>query len=151
MSRASSIVKTVGATVAFGLLAGWSVYRDSPQGLLRAPSADSCPAVTHSFTSVYMVILGVGAGLALTVAASIFIASLLGIFDRSQSNLKAISVTSVLLAVALAAAMLLKFPLERAFPLVPQPGCAKLASIAMLQTPHDATPRSHRHVLYRTA
>ena len=100
---------------------------------------------------VVSTILGVGAGLALTVAAAIFIASLLGIFDRSQSNLKAISLTSVWLAVALAGAMLLKFPLERAFPLVPQPGCNKVAGIAVLQSQHDASPRSHHVVLHHAA
>ncbi len=123
MSRVASVAKALVPTVAFALLAGWSVYRDSPQGMARATGGDACAPLMHSFTSVYLVILGVAAGLAVAVAATIHIASLLGIFDRSQRGLKDFSITCALLAAGLVVAMVLKFPLEMVFPSAARAGC----------------------------
>lgn len=49
------------------------------------------------------------------------------IFGSAESNLKGLVTTCMMVALALVAAMLLKFPLEMVFPLTPGVNCVKHA------------------------
>ncbi len=131
MSRLKTALKTIVPTMAFALLAGWSVYRGSPQGLLRGLGTDPCPDVSHSFSAVYIAILGVAAGVAIAVAAAVLIASRLRLFGSAESSLRGLVMTCVWVAAGLAVAMLFKFPVEWAFPLQPGINCAKLAGAVL--------------------
>jgi hypothetical protein len=123
MSRLRSVVTTCASVVGFALLAGWSVHRDSPQGLAMGAAAQPCAEMTHGFSAVYMALVGVGAGLAVVVALALAIVSQLGLFGRSRDSLRQMAVTGGVVAAVLALALAGKVPIERAFALQPVPGC----------------------------
>ena len=124
MSRLRSVLTTCASVIGFALLAGWSVHRDSPQGLaMGAAAAQPCGPMTHGFSAVYMALVGVGAGLAVVVALALVIVSQLGLFGRSRDSLRRMAVTGGVVAAVLALALTAKLPIERAFALQPVPGC----------------------------
>jgi hypothetical protein len=120
------ILKALIPTVAFALLAGWSVHRDSPQGMLRDTDA-GCLSITHAFTSVYLAVLGVAGGMAVVVAISAFIASELGLFATRRAGLRSLAMSSLVFALGLLVFSLLRWPIESSLPLQPPPAnaCAK--------------------------
>jgi hypothetical protein len=117
------IVKTLIATVVFALLAGWSVHRDSPQGMLRDTDA-GCLSVSHAFTSVYLAVLGVAGGMALVIAISAFIASELGLFASRRAGLRSLAMSCVVFAFGLLVFSALRWPIESTLPLEPPPANA---------------------------
>jgi hypothetical protein len=118
-----SVLKALIPTVVFALLAGWSVHRDSPQGMLRDTDA-GCLSVSHGFTSVYLAVLGVAGGMALVIAISAFIASELGIFATRRMGLRSLATSCVVFALGLAVFSLLRWPIESTLPLEPPPAGA---------------------------
>jgi hypothetical protein len=120
------ILKALIPTVAFALLAGWSVHRDSPQGMLRDTDA-GCLSITHAFTSVYLAVLGVAGGMAVVIAISAFIASELGLFATRRTRLRSLAMSSLVFALGLLVFSLLRWPIESSLPLQPPPAnaCAK--------------------------
>jgi hypothetical protein len=106
--------------IAIAMLAGWSVHRDSPQGLLRE-TLEGCLSISHGFTSIYLAILGVAAGMAVVVALSAVIGSELGIFASRRAGLRGLARSSGVFAAGLAVAALLYWPIENTLPLEPPP------------------------------
>jgi hypothetical protein len=124
MSRGRSVVVTCASVIGFALLAGWSVHRDSPQGLaLGAAAAQPCGEMTHGFAAVYMALVGVGAGVGVVMALALLIVSQLGLFGRSRGSLSRMATTAGIIAVVLVLALAAKVPIERALPLQPVAGC----------------------------
>lgn len=121
------LFKALIPTVAFALLAGWSVHRDSPQGMLRDTDA-GCLSVSHGFTSVYLAVLGVVGGMAVAIAISALIASELGLFASRRAGLRSAARSCVVFALGLAAFSLLRWPIESALPLEPPPAGACAAA-----------------------
>ena len=122
-----AILKALIPTVLFALLAGWSVHRDSPQGMLRDTDA-GCLSVSHGFTSVYLAVLGVAGGLALAIGISAFIASELGLFSSRRAGLRSLAMSCVTFALGLVVFALLRWPIESALPLEPPPARACAAA-----------------------
>lgn len=108
-------------TVLFALLAGWSVHRDSPQGMLRATGADGCLTVSHGFSSLFLAVIGVAALVAVVIAIASFILGELSIFSARRDGMRRLSRGALIYTVGLAGAALLKFPIESMTPLAPPP------------------------------
>jgi hypothetical protein len=124
MSRARSVAVTCAGVIGFALLAGWSVHRDSPQGLaLGAAAAQPCGEMTHGFAAVYTALVGVGAGVGVVVSLALLIVSQLGLFGRSRGSLGRMATTAGIIAAVLVLALAAKVPIERALPLQPSAGC----------------------------
>jgi uncharacterized membrane protein YbaN (DUF454 family) len=117
------ILKPLIPTVAFALLAGWSVHKDSPQGVLR-DMGQGCLSVSHGFGSIYMTVLGVTGALVLAFAFAAFIASELRLFSTRRDALRSMAKSSLVFVVALAVASLLRFPIESSMPLQAPPANA---------------------------
>jgi hypothetical protein len=117
------LLATLIATTLFALLAGWSVHRDSPQGLLR-DTAEGCLSVSHGFSSLYLAILGVAGGMAVVLAITAFIASELGLFESRRTGLRGFSRSCLIYALGLAVFSLMRFPIESALPLQAPPANA---------------------------
>lgn len=114
---------TLASTFAFALLAGWSVHRDSPQGLLRQ-TAEGCLAVSHGFTQLYLVVLGVAGGMGVVVAMSAYIGSELGLFGPRRAGLRALALSCLMFAVGAGLLALLSVPITNALPLQTPPANA---------------------------
>ncbi len=123
MMAVPPVLKTLLATVAFALLAGWSVHRDSPQGMLRE-TAEGCLSVSHAFSALYLAVLGVAGGMAVVVAITAFIASELRLFAPRRAGLRSLAMSSVVFALGLAVLSLLRWPIESSMPLQPPPANA---------------------------
>lgn len=127
MSRLRTVAIAVSGAVGFALLAGWSMHRDSPQGMAPSSAAEPCAAMVHGFSLVYTVLVGVAIGMAVVVGLAFLIASQLGLFGRSSQALRSSAVTSAMVAITMVVALLGKFVIEAAFPLSPAPGCPRIA------------------------
>jgi hypothetical protein len=117
------LLKWALGTVIFALLAGWSGYRDNPEGLLTITANSPCPPMNHSFTGLFWAVLGVAGGLGLALAVTAFIASELRMLGDNKTTLRNVAANCVAYAVAMAVLALLAFPIEAAVPLKPKPGC----------------------------
>jgi hypothetical protein len=121
---ARSIWKPWLAVVFFALLAGWSTYRDSPQGLLRFTGDSPCPTVEHSFTHLMVLLFFVAAAVALVVAASAYIASELRLMASARDSLRQVALAAVALSLLLGVTTVIKWPLEALLPLKNVAACA---------------------------
>jgi hypothetical protein len=119
----ASLLKWALGTLVFALLAGWSGYRDNPEGLMTAVSYGTCPPMSHSFTGLFWAVLGVAGGLGLALAVTAVIASELRMLGDNKTMLRNLAATCTAYAVAMAVLALLAFPIEAAVPLKPKPGC----------------------------
>ena len=117
------ILKPLIPTVAFALLAGWSVHKDSPQGLLR-DMGQGCLAVSHAFGSIYVTVLGVVGALVVAFGVAAWIAAELGIFSSRRQGLRQMAISSLVFALGLAVFSLLRYPIESSLPLQPPPANA---------------------------
>jgi hypothetical protein len=118
----ASLLKWALGTLVFALLAGWSGYRDNPEGLIVAANM-ACPPMSHSFTGLFWAVLGVAGGLGLALAVSAYIGSELRMLGDNKALLRNLAATCVAYAVAMAVLSLLAYPIEAAVPLKPKPGC----------------------------
>ncbi len=117
------ILKPLIPTVAFALLAGWSVHKDSPQGVLR-DMGQGCLSVSHGFGSIYMTVLAVIGALVLAFAFAAWIAAELRLLSPRRDALRAMSKSSLVFVLALAVFSLLRYPIESSLPLQAPPANA---------------------------
>ncbi len=115
-----SFVKALMSTIAFALLAGWSLHRDSPQGMLRE-TAEGCLSVTHGFVSLYVAVLGAAGGMGLVVAITAYLASELAIFAPRRTGLRLLARSCMLFTLGAALAALMAVPMRGMLPLEPPP------------------------------
>lgn len=121
LNRASLLKWGLG-TLVFALLAGWSGYRDNPEGLMAAANM-ACPPMNHSFTGLFWAVLGVAGGLGLALAVSAYIGSELRMLGDNKALLRNLAATCVAYSAAMAVLSLLAYPIEAAVPLKPKPEC----------------------------
>ncbi len=121
--RLQSVLSWLAPIVAFALLGGWSVHRDSPEGLLIYTAGQACPTVSHGFTKVYGGILAVSAGLALALAAAYCVVAEMGLMAKSREPLRRAALSCVVFALGIGVMALLIFPIEHFFPLSPRASC----------------------------
>jgi hypothetical protein len=113
----------------FALLAGWSVHRDSPQGLQLKAATVACEPMVHGWAFTFQVLLGVLAGVAVMLALVAVIGRQLRLLSATHEGLALLVRRCLAVALVWLAALLLGGPLLQAtVPLVPPPGCA-VASI----------------------
>jgi hypothetical protein len=123
MKRFQGVVVWLAAMLAFALLAGWSVHRDSPEGLLTYSVGQVCPAVSHGFSKVYGLMLLVAGCLALALAAASYVLAELGFMASGRDAMRSFAPSCLMFALGLGVFSVLMFPLEHYFPLSPRAPC----------------------------
>jgi hypothetical protein len=116
-------VKFVGGLGVIALLAGWAVYKNNPSGLPQYVGSILCPSFAHSFSSIYLAVIGLGAGIALAVGVVCTIARNLPLFSRIRENLTALATSCALSLAGLFLLALLSTPLQSLTPLTPSAPC----------------------------
>jgi hypothetical protein len=79
-------LKWVGGVGALAWAAGWATFNKNPSGFLQYADGNPCPSVLHSFSSIYLTIIGVAAAICLAVGVVCLIARDLPIFARIQKT-----------------------------------------------------------------
>jgi hypothetical protein len=122
-TRLKNVLIWIAAMVAFALLAGWSVHRDSPGGMLAYTAGQACPTISHGFSKLYGLMLGVAAGVALAVAAASYILAELRLMSSGREAMRAFSLSCLVFALGMGVMSLLMAPIEHLFPLTPAAAC----------------------------
>jgi hypothetical protein len=117
--------KGAGAAIAFSLLAGWSVQRDTPQGIALTNTGEPCAALSHGFASMYSVVLGVITGMVIVVGLGALIASNLGLLSQAKTRLSSLVSTCMVLGALLLGAQLLNPVIKTLVAQAPAPPCVK--------------------------
>jgi hypothetical protein len=118
-------VKGAGAAIVFSLLAGWSVQRDTPQGIALTNTGEPCAALSHGFASMYSVVLGVITGMVVVVGLGALIASNLGLLSQAKTRLSSLVSTCMVLGALLLGAQLLNPVIKTLVTQAPAPPCVK--------------------------
>lgn len=105
------------------LVGGWASYRNNPAGLLQYADANPCPSVVHSFSTIYLAILGIAAIAALVVGIASRILSDLGLFAHIRANLRSLATSCALAVGGFLLLALPAIPLKSNLPLTPSEPC----------------------------
>jgi len=127
VSRFSVLIMVVIAIFAVAIYAGWSSYRNSPEGLLLYTPTVPCPAMQHSFSLVYVTCLVVASVIAALVAIVTLAASIMQRFSNAKGALRSASKLSALAVALFLFGSFLGLVFQAQLPLHAKPGCERNA------------------------
>jgi hypothetical protein len=128
-SRLSGPLKYVLGLGGLALVAGVAVYRNFPAGLQQYSQGNPCPSVVHSFSSIYLTVIGAAAVIALVAGIACLIAYKLHIFTRIRSEIRSFAISCTWSVAGLVLLSLLAFPLKSLMPLSPGEPCKTLTPL----------------------
>jgi hypothetical protein len=123
---ARAVVKIAGGIVGFALLAGWSVQRDTPQGIALRATGDPCAPLAHGFAAMYSVVLGAATGVVVVVGLGMLIASNLGLLSQGHARLRELVKLCAVTVAVLLAAQLGHYVIKAVVAQAPAPPCVKV-------------------------
>jgi hypothetical protein len=109
------------------LLASWAVYKNYPSGLPQYTQGDPCPSVAHSFSSIYLTVIGAAGVLAFVAGIACLIAYKLHIFVRIRAGIRSFTISCAWSVAGLMLLAMLASPLKSMMPLSPSEPCKTLA------------------------
>jgi hypothetical protein len=125
-SRLSGPLKYVLGLGGLALAAGVAVYRNFPAGLQQYSQGNLCPSAIHSFSSIYLTVIGAAAVTAFVAGIACLIANKLHIFTRIRSEIRVFAVSCAWSVAGLMLLSLLASPLKSLMPLSSGEPCKAL-------------------------
>lgn len=125
MSRNALIAAITLAIMACALYAGWSHYQAMPQGDLFYTPQGPCPSRAHSFTTGYLLTLGLAAIICMIIAALMAAASWVPRLSAFKPILRSTATACLAIAALLLVGSALHFAMEAYLPLQVNPSCIR--------------------------
>lgn len=114
--------KPIGWVLGIGtvaLIAGWAAFRNNPQGFFHYTVGNPCPTQIHSFSTVYLALVGISGALCLAIALVCLIAKELPVLGKAGANLRALARNYLIALAGFALIAVMYIPLESTFVLTP--------------------------------
>jgi hypothetical protein len=116
-------LKWVAGVGILALIAGWAAFKNNPTGFLQFTDGQKCPSIAHSFSTIYLAVLGVAVVICLTVGIVCLIARELHIFKHFHESIRGLAVSCAFAGLGFALIAALYSPLMTMMPLTPSEPC----------------------------
>ena len=123
MNRLVIVASVSVAIFLFAVFSGWSHYKAQPEGDLFYTPITHCPAMTHSFSTGFLLVLTVSGLVVLAIAGASMLATLIPGWSKKKVRLKYVTRTSISIILVLFAFSFLSPVFEDRLPLRIKPEC----------------------------